>query len=158
MSLRISLPPQLFRSQSQRPLKLFFCPSCSVWRLARPPSHPRHSRPRPELPKLQSHARPLSISAQRRQHTDFAPKISAATVINASADVRPHFKELYHALDALKQQAGSYVNLSRLELALRGLQNSDPVVRVAGVFKMLIVSSDFKGAWSCAINADRVCC
>ncbi|KAL1628506.1 3',5'-cyclic-nucleotide phosphodiesterase (PDEase) (3':5'-CNP) [Neofusicoccum ribis] len=98
---------------------LFFCPSCSLWRLdSRPPTHAA-TRP--------LHA-PRFFSAARRRH---AATLASRTAINAPLDVPPRLKELYQALDALKSDAASYVNLSRLQLALRGLETEDPVVRVA---------------------------
>jgi len=39
---------------------------------------------------------------------------------------------LYDALSALSGAAETYVNLSRLQLALRGLEAQDAVTRVAG--------------------------
>lgn len=99
---------------------LFFCPSCSLWRLdSRPPTHAA-TRP--------LHA-PRFFSAARRRP---AATLASRTAINAPLDVPPRLMELYQALDALKSDAASYVNLSRLQLALRGLETEDPVVRVAG--------------------------
>jgi hypothetical protein len=42
------------------------------------------------------------------------------------------FKDLYDALQKLKNDAAVYTNLSRLQLALRGLEGRNAVVRVAG--------------------------
>ncbi|GME40016.1 hypothetical protein B0A49_09583 [Neofusicoccum parvum] len=82
---------------------------------------PTHAATRP------LHA-PRFFSAARRRP---AATLASRTAINAPLDVPPRLKELYQALDALKSDAASYVNLSRLQLALRGLETEDPVVRVA---------------------------
>ena len=44
----------------------------------------------------------------------------------------PQFKELYNALSEVKDAAIEQVSLSRLSLALRGLESEEPLVRVAG--------------------------
>ncbi|KAF2492123.1 hypothetical protein BU16DRAFT_446850, partial [Lophium mytilinum] len=60
-----------------------------------------------------------------------ASSLASSTAINAPLDVPPSFKQLHHALDALGKTAANYVNLSRLQLALRGLAGENAVVRVA---------------------------
>lgn len=109
--------------RSRSKADLFFCPSCSLWRLA---DAPTTAAPRP------LHA-PRFFSATRRRN---ASTLASRTAINAPLDVPPRLKELHQALDALKSDAASYVNLSRLQLALRGLESEDPVVRVAGAYNL----------------------
>ena len=46
-------------------------------------------------------------------------------------DVAPPNKELYKALDRLKTDAANYVGISRLGLALRSLEGSNGIVRIA---------------------------
>ncbi|USP72848.1 hypothetical protein yc1106_00122 [Curvularia clavata] len=53
------------------------------------------------------------------------------TAINLRPNVPPRNKELYDALSALSGAAETYVNISRLQLALRGLAAQDAVTRVA---------------------------
>lgn len=55
----------------------------------------------------------------------------STTAINPPLEVASHNQELYQTLDGLKQNAANYVNLSRLQLALRGLETKEAVVRVA---------------------------
>jgi len=42
------------------------------------------------------------------------------------------FKDLHESLQKLKNDAAIYTNLSRLQLALRGLEGRNAIVRVAG--------------------------
>ncbi|ORX97181.1 hypothetical protein BCR34DRAFT_578119 [Clohesyomyces aquaticus] len=53
------------------------------------------------------------------------------TLINAAASIPSRNEELYKALSELDTAAESFVNKSRLQLALQGLEVEDPVVRVA---------------------------
>lgn len=53
------------------------------------------------------------------------------TAINYRPNVPPKNEELYNTLSGLNGAAEQYVNLSRLQLALRGLAVEDAVTRVA---------------------------
>ena len=53
------------------------------------------------------------------------------TAINYRPNVPPRNEELYNALSGLNGAAEQYVNLSRLQLALRGLAVENAVTRVA---------------------------
>ncbi|KAG9376344.1 hypothetical protein A1F94_012891 [Pyrenophora tritici-repentis] len=53
------------------------------------------------------------------------------TAINLRPNIPPHNKDLYDALSALSGAAETYVNISKLQLALRGLAAQDAVTRVA---------------------------
>jgi hypothetical protein len=46
-------------------------------------------------------------------------------------DVAPHNKELYKALEKLKNDAANHVGISRLGLALRSLEGRNGIIRVA---------------------------
>lgn len=65
------------------------------------------------------------MNAQRQTFT-------TSSAINAGKNVPPRFKELYAALNRVGDVATDRVNLSRLQLALRGLESEEPLVRVAG--------------------------
>jgi hypothetical protein len=54
------------------------------------------------------------------------------TAINLRPNIPPRNKELHDALSALSGAAETYVNISRLQLALAGLTAQDAVTRVAG--------------------------
>jgi hypothetical protein len=56
----------------------------------------------------------------------------APTAINLRPNIPARNKELHDALSALSGAAETYVNISRLQLALRGLATQDAVTRVAG--------------------------
>ena len=58
--------------------------------------------------------------------------IDSVTAVNAARPIPLEHRELYDALTALEHSAGAYVNLSQLQLALRGLESVDSVTRMAG--------------------------
>lgn len=58
--------------------------------------------------------------------------ISSSSSSRKSSNVPPHLRELYAALHEIQQVAADHVSLSRLQLAQRGLESEDPVIRVAG--------------------------
>lgn len=113
------MPPKL-RGSLQKSLLcldgsgIFLCPSCATWRRSfstRAKGVPRRGA---RLP-----------SPAYRQ-------LATSSVINAGRDVPPRFKELHEALTQVGNTAPSQINLSRLQLALRGLESEEPLVRVAG--------------------------
>lgn len=59
-------------------------------------------------------------------------------MVNAGKNVPPRFRELYAALNRVGDVAPERVNLSRLQLALRGLEVEEPLVRVAGKLFLLV--------------------
>ncbi|KAL8956401.1 MAG: hypothetical protein Q9193_006080 [Seirophora villosa] len=59
--------------------------------------------------------------------------ITSVTAINAKKDIPHAFRELHHALSALKREAAVYTNLSQLELALRGFESENAVTRIAAL-------------------------
>ncbi|KAF2626300.1 hypothetical protein BU25DRAFT_370005 [Macroventuria anomochaeta] len=74
-----------------------------------------------------SHATPRSLNLRvRSASTHVSP-----TAINLRPNIPPRNKELYNALSALSGAAETYVNISRLQLALSGLAAQDAVTRVA---------------------------
>ncbi|KAF2743246.1 hypothetical protein M011DRAFT_481020 [Sporormia fimetaria CBS 119925] len=77
--------------------------------------------------KFRSRCQP-SLRIPQRSYA--STHVSPAT-INAAPRVLPQNKELYNALCQLETSAEQYVNISRIQLALRGLASEDFVVRVA---------------------------
>jgi hypothetical protein len=61
----------------------------------------------------------------------FASAQVSPTAINVRPNVPPRNEELYKALSELSVIAEQYVNLSRVQLALRGLEAEDVVTRLA---------------------------
>lgn len=57
--------------------------------------------------------------------------VASTTAVNAPSSVPPNLRELHQRLLALQDKASSYVDLSRLQLAARSLESSEPVIRVA---------------------------
>ncbi|KAJ5586754.1 uncharacterized protein N7459_002519 [Penicillium hispanicum] len=118
--LRSALPKSL-----SRPLDstgVFYCPSCATWR------RDLSTRPNTEIAKIafsRRHGRlPHSFSTPIRS-------ITTSSTILAGKTVPPRFKELYDALDKVKDATIEQVSLSRLQLALRGLESEAPLIRVA---------------------------
>ncbi|KAK5949642.1 hypothetical protein OHC33_009239 [Knufia fluminis] len=88
--------------------KTFLCPSCSSQRVPYPAHSPR------KRPRLERHASTLSTTA-----------------INGTRQVPQRNLPLYEALTEVKAKASGHVNLSRLQLALQGLESERPVTRIA---------------------------
>ena len=107
-------PVQLVRRDAFSP---FICPSCAF---SRSLITNKLTVPSRRLPQLRRHS---------RRH---ASTVTSATAINAPVNVPIAFKDLYESLQKLKNDAAVYTNLSRLQLALRGLEGRNAVVRVAG--------------------------
>ncbi|KAJ5494915.1 hypothetical protein N7539_000031 [Penicillium diatomitis] len=120
VKVRGSLQRSLFRSWDNA--GVFFCPSCSTWRrelATRARVKENTAAPRRGIYALQNTPAPL----HRRFTT--SPTITAGKYVPAQ------FKELYDALSEVKDAAIEQVSLSRLSLALRGLESEAPLIRVA---------------------------
>lgn len=72
---------------------------------------------------------PTIITSHKRRSSNVS--LASATAINAPSTVPAAYRDLHQRLHHLQEEAGSYVNLSRLQLAARSLESNDPVVRVA---------------------------
>lgn len=83
-------------------------------------SRTQHRRPHPQL----------RIPPPARKQ---ASTIASVTAVNAKREIPPAFQALYGALSELETEAGVYLNLSQLRLALRGLESDNAVTRVASV-------------------------
>ena len=59
-----------------------------------------------------------------------AATLASSTAINAPRNVPPEYRDLYQSLQALKDTASDFVNQSRLQLALRGLESAQPTIRI----------------------------
>lgn len=104
------------RAQFDRFLNdLFFCPSCTTWRTTKPPP-PSFSRPSR-----------LTTGIARR----CASTLSSTTAVNATKNVPTRYRDLYGALGEVRKKASAHVNISRLQLALQGLESDTPTTRVA---------------------------
>jgi hypothetical protein len=90
---------------------------------------------------------PLALCCRNVAHSSFANLRARSasthvspTAINLRPNIPPKNKELYDALSALSGAAETYVNISRLQLALRGLAAHDAVTRVAGTIPIIRVA------------------
>lgn len=88
--------------------RAFVCPSCSALRLL------RRSTNSPKRIKLDRHA-----------------STSSSTAVNATRPIPPAYQTLHKSLAKLEREAQEHVNLSRLRLALQGLESDNPTVRIA---------------------------
>ncbi|KAH0271238.1 Metallo-dependent phosphatase, partial [Aureobasidium melanogenum] len=81
--------------------------------------------------KLAGVARRISMSSgSGRSARKHATNLASRTAINPPSNVPAENQQLYASLDRLKDIASDYVNQSRLQLALRGLETSRPTVRI----------------------------
>ncbi|KAJ5664876.1 uncharacterized protein N7477_007324 [Penicillium maclennaniae] len=121
--LRSALPRSL-----SRPLDsagVFYCPSCSTWRR--------------ELTTRAGASTGIGrIGSARRSNRLLEPATTVnarhfthSSVITAGKAIPPRFKELHDALSRVQDAAIQEVSISRLQLALRGLESEAPLIRVA---------------------------
>ncbi|KAL6235480.1 hypothetical protein BDW75DRAFT_141857 [Aspergillus navahoensis] len=129
--LRGSLPKSLSHRRGSIAKSIPACPSCS--------STQQHQNlfTRGELfsPQLRTQAhlqKSLPVS-----HLNFLAKLNtkrystAPTTAHTARHVPPRLRELYESLVQIQSVAPELVNLSRLQLALRGLETEEPLIRVA---------------------------
>lgn len=127
----------------------YVCPSClfTTATNATPSSHSqtislRRSR-QTQARTLHSHSHShIRASCARESNKNSLPStptvskrhngsLASSTAINAPSTVPSEFRDLHQRLNALQDSASGFVDLSRLQLALRSLESADPVVRVA---------------------------
>ncbi|KAF2864493.1 hypothetical protein K470DRAFT_254134 [Piedraia hortae CBS 480.64] len=58
-------------------------------------------------------------------------RFQSSSAIHAPLSVPPPHRQLYQTLLSLEEDAAGFVDISRLQLALRSLESSNPVIRVA---------------------------
>lgn len=132
-NLRPSIPKSL-----SRPLDsggVFYCPSCATWR--RTLSTRRNGHRRTPAATI---AAGIARADKRTGLNDQRQYFSTSSAIIAGKNVPPRFQELYAALNRVGDLATERVDLSRLQLALRGLESEEPLVRVAGMFPCFVCS------------------
>lgn len=90
--------------------RFFFCPSCSQIRrfCIKPASSPKSIRKR------------------------YASTFPGSSIVSATKNIPERFQDLYKALEELKNTSASYVDSSRLQLAQRGIESENPMIRIAG--------------------------
>ncbi|KAB8233177.1 hypothetical protein BDV23DRAFT_157613 [Aspergillus alliaceus] len=108
-----SLPKSLSRSGDKG--AVYYCPSCVPRRRSLSTRRSGIISPRLEASRL-------SFFSSR--------PITTSSVVHAR-HVPPRLRELYEALNQIQGVATEQVNISRLQLALRGLESEAPIIRVA---------------------------
>lgn len=117
-------------------LKRFVCPSCRHGRAASTAaSTTRASTLWSNCDRSSRNIKPL------RRHV---ASITPVTAVNVPRTIPAANSRLYEELTTLEKKAATFVNLSQLQLVLRGLESEDPVIRVAGTLvseKMMTMRS-----------------
>ncbi|OQV00578.1 hypothetical protein CLAIMM_06057, partial [Cladophialophora immunda] len=98
----------------------FFCPSCTSWRRTRPL---RWTAPTTSSSRTRN--------SNRRHASTSSGTLTSTTAVNAQKPVPVRYRPLYESLLNVRKKASAQVNLSRLQLALQGLESESPVTRVA---------------------------
>ena len=99
---------------------LFYCPSCAIWRRT------LSTRNIDKANTLRRNGRSQNTIAAS------SPRAFTSSTVITAKSVPPRFKDLHAALEGVKDASLEQVNLSRLQLALRGLETEAPLIRVAG--------------------------
>lgn len=73
---------------------------------------------------------PSALTKAQHVQIRHATNLASRTAINPPSNVPLGSQQLYASLDRLKETASDYVNQSRLQLALRGLESPRPTVRI----------------------------
>lgn len=124
---------------------VLYCPSCGIWRRA------LSTRPSTSIGKLPSVRRtPLQIDSTSTR--SFRP-VTSSPFITAGKTVPPRFRELYDALSGVQDAAIEQVSITRLQLALRGLESEAPLIRAAG--ECLDLPDHVPGVFACEFTLDR---
>ncbi|KKK16603.1 hypothetical protein AOCH_007175 [Aspergillus ochraceoroseus] len=122
---------------------LFYCPSCAVRQRSSSssssssslPTRRVSSRTQPHLQSSRSLRTPeASSSTATTTTTSLAGRrlfSTASPVPHTARHVPPRLRTLYESLARIQDVATEQVNLSRLQLALRGLESEEPLIRVA---------------------------
>ena len=72
-----------------------------------------------------------NLTGNHRRRARRASTYTSHTAVTATKSIPAGLQRLYDALEAVKKDAPGFTDLSRLQLALRGLETSTPAIRVA---------------------------
>ncbi|CAI7631524.1 unnamed protein product [Penicillium manginii] len=120
--LRSALPRSL--SRPLEPGGAYYCPSCPPCRRTLA-TQTRINTNGDKFDRARGRHQLKSSSA-----THLRP-FTTSPAINPGKTVPPRFKELYDALSGVKDAAIEQVSISRLQLALRGLESEAPLIRIS---------------------------
>lgn len=76
--------------------------------------------------------RPILKRRASQIASQITPQIASVTTIGAKKTIPTEFKELQEELSNLRKVGANYTNLSQLQLALRGLESRDSIIRIGG--------------------------
>lgn len=136
MPPRTSLVSRASRLVQSEP---YICSTCLFsHRVQQRQRQPTHSRSRPQSTRSRSTAIEPRAQQETTHHSNhitarrqYYASLASSTAINAPTSVPPHLHALYQSLLHLESSASSYIDLSRLQLALRSLESADPLIRIA---------------------------
>lgn len=119
---------------------VFYCPSCSTWRrrMVSTAATANNYRTRNGGLRHVFHSNNninTTTTVRRYLSSSAASSNGPAGLVdvNIKKNVPARFRELYAALKELEDVAADHISLSRLQLAQRGLESEEHVVRVAGI-------------------------
>ncbi|KAL4883069.1 hypothetical protein BJY04DRAFT_32607 [Aspergillus karnatakaensis] len=131
LKLRGSLPKSLPHKRDTASRAITHCPSCAAppqrrnLSTRRLPSHLRSSL----IPQSQTPIRsPVPCLRSLPKSSSYSTAPSSALT---ARHVPPRLRDLYESLAQIQTVAPEQVNLSRVQLALRGLESEDALIRVA---------------------------
>ncbi|KAL4902412.1 hypothetical protein BDW74DRAFT_158507 [Aspergillus multicolor] len=128
LKLRSSLPKSLPRRRDRIAKSIPACSSCATTQGRRTLSTRRNLY----SPQLRTQIPSQTLPIPYLQPLENAKLYSTApTTAHTARHVPPRLKELYESLVQIQSVAPEQVNLSRLQLALRGLETEEPLIRVA---------------------------
>lgn len=120
---------------------VFYCPSCSTWRrrmLSTAATSNKYRTRNGGLRHIFHNNNTDTTTIVRRYMSTSTARFNGASAaaaadVNINKNVPARFRELYAALNELEDVAADHISLSRLQLAQRGLESEEHVVRVAGI-------------------------
>ncbi|KAL4988731.1 hypothetical protein BDW68DRAFT_85897 [Aspergillus falconensis] len=127
-----SLPKSLPRKRGSIAKSISTCPFCASTRQRHNLSTRRGFCSSPQL-RTQAHIQKSLPVSRLSFLANLNTKLysTAPTTAHTARHVPPRLRELYESLVQIQSVAPEQVNLSRLQLALRGLETEEPLIRVA---------------------------
>ncbi|KAL4772776.1 hypothetical protein BDW60DRAFT_222314 [Aspergillus nidulans var. acristatus] len=132
LNLRSSFPRSLLRRRGSIANSTTPCSSCATTQQRRNLSTRREPCSAPRF-RTQAHLQKSSPISRLNSLAKPSAKLysTAPTTAHTARHVPLRLRELYESLVQLQSIAPEQVNLSRLQLALRGLETEEPLIRVA---------------------------
>ncbi|KAL4868524.1 hypothetical protein BDV12DRAFT_102246 [Aspergillus spectabilis] len=128
LKVRGSLPKSLPRKRDITSKTITHCPSCATTQQRRALSTRRLPS---QLRTQQSQAQLQNTVPRLRTLANTKTYSTAPSSIHTARHVPPRLRDLYESLARIQTVAPEQVNLSRVQLALRGLESEEALTRVA---------------------------